>query len=540
MVEMKSVIAKNEKYRVEVTENVRYSKFNINEFIQTFEALKKDGFIDSDSFSDITWYMPCPVQHKPIKFNFNSKLSNPLKAYLCVRRMSGIAPRNLVNTLARLKSVIAATDNLNNESLVRDYFSKPTSQQLYATARELLNFLHFYPVPDIYNTVNGLVDNLYVTQNSRDLPNFYDVLTFDDAVNQYFYHHSIEETYHFYPVLLWWSITNIIPLRPVEFVHIKADCLHSKEDGSLWITLPRFKMRGTSLTEHYWEQEILIPWETFNLIKQFIEFSRYKGITSTYLIPKMHKINDRFRLTYRVTEDISTVSQLNNIIYYFYEEVLEKKYGEYMLERITPGDTRHFAIINMFLQGFNILSITRLAGHEELESPSNYYSHAEHFVKSFVYKLAQKKLEGVIGSKMGDGFIGVTRQKVERARFDLISEEELKKYRQVDYGYCKDKDFPRNCSEYCRNCDYYEFKPNINEWKEGIDWLESYSNELQKSISDALSLLATLSLDTHQVLKEMPSVTEEESKSVAVLLFKYLDHKAIIDARLLEEAYEYE
>lgn len=44
----------------------------------------------------------------------------------------------------------------------------------------------------------------------------------------------------------------------------------------------------------------------------------------------------------------------------FYKEIVEQMYLQHSLDKISPGDTRHFAIINMFLQGFNVLSIARL------------------------------------------------------------------------------------------------------------------------------------------------------------------------------------
>lgn len=75
----------------------------------------------------------------------------------------------------------------------------------------------------------------------------------------------------------------------------------------------------------------------------------------------------------------------------FYEEVVENIYGQYNIERIRSGDTRHFAIINMCLQGFNMLSIARMAGQEDLKSQHSYFSHAEHFSQSYVYRLAQKR-----------------------------------------------------------------------------------------------------------------------------------------------------
>ena len=51
----------------------------------------------------------------------------------------------------------------------------------------------------------------------------------------------------------------------------------------------------------------------------------------------------------------------------FYKIIVEEKYGRCNLERVKAGDTRHFAIINMCLQGFSMHNIATLAGHSELK-----------------------------------------------------------------------------------------------------------------------------------------------------------------------------
>jgi hypothetical protein len=259
------------------------------------------------------------------------------------------------------------------------------------------------------------------------------------------------------------------------------------------------------------------------------------GIESDYLIPQINKLNSRFRSPVNINKEAPTYHQFTKLLKLFYEEIVEKRYGEYYLSKITPGDTRHFAIMNLFLQGFNILSICRMAGHEELGSPANYYTHAKHYATSAVYKLAQRKIEGDIGSTMKDGFFGWRDKQVRRAKHNL--DDVIEKWRKVDYGYCKDTEgFPFNCVEDCRLCQrYYLFKPSVNEWQKGIDWFESLSKQLEEDASNTLNLMAMVSAGTFNTIKDLEPMTENESKSLSIMFFKYLDHKAIIDGRILEE-----
>jgi hypothetical protein len=47
-----------------------------------------------------------------------------------------------------------------------------------------------------------------------------------------------------------------------------------------------------------------------------------------------------------------------------------------------------------------------------------------------------------------------------------------------------------------------------------------------------------LSERTHHELKTLSPSSDQELKSLSVQLFKYLDHKALMEARLMEELYE--
>jgi hypothetical protein len=548
ILEVKSLVTKDDNYKVEIIEKYTFNeKINLNEYKELFEVLKESGYVKAHSFDDIRWYLPCPTTFKHIPFSFDvgrhSSFSSSLKSYVLLRRKSGKMPKTIKTDLRVLQKVIKSTNGLQDSKSVKEYFLQPLpEEEIYDTCHTLANYLTFYSIPKIRETVEEILEGLgRPSMNNRDLPRFNDVLSFDECINKYFANHSLEETIRFYPIFLWWVITNLIPMRPIDFLRIKSVCLPPvKDDGSYWIIIPRHKKKTSSLDESYFDQTLQIDKKTYLLIREFQLRLELLGIKSEYLIPPINKLNPRLKAPLTVSRDVPTEHQLRNLLVFFYEEIVENQFGEFHLERITSGDTRHFAIINLFLQGFNILSISRLAGHEEIRTPSNYYTHAEHFAKSAVYKFAQRRLEGKIGSTMKDGLIGRTDNQVRRAISNVVDENDTKKWRKVDYGFCKDTDyFPNNCVEDCRLCvQYYEFKPSVNDLKEGIEWLESFSKEMAQNAINTLHLMAMVSTNSYEKLKGIEKLNEIESKSLSVQFFKYLDHKAIIDARLLEEKLE--
>jgi hypothetical protein len=542
--EIRSLVTKDDKYQVEIEERYTFqAKKNIHHFKELFEIMNGLGYLKNNSFNDLVWTMPCPSTLKDVQFDFNlgkyRTLADSLKSYILLRRKAGKVPSYLGVNLRLLKKVIISTDGLRNKKSVKEYFLKPINEsELYDTCYLLANYLTFNQIPKIKEVVDDIFQGLKSpVANNRELPPFQDVLTFDDCVNKFFSCYSMDETFKWYPILIWWNLTNKLPMRPIDLLRTKSNCLDIKKDGSYWITIPRHKQQLTDLDRTYVYQTLQIDKENYQMIREFQMRLEEMGIESEFLIPSLEKIHPRFRAPTTMNKDAPSDSQHWNLITFFYEEVVEGKYGEFHLNRVTPGDTRHFAIMNLFLQGYNVLTIARLAGHDEITSPANYFTHAKFYAKSAVYKLAQRKTEDDIGSTMRDGFFGWRDKQVRRAKDNLDDENEVNKWRKVDFGFCKDiEDFPNNCLEDCRFCqEYYVFKPSVNDWRKGIQWFESVSKELEENAINTLNLMATISTTTYETLKGLETMNENESKSLSIQFFKYLDHKAIIDARILEE-----
>lgn len=522
-------------------QNIEYESFDIEKYKEMFQQLVDENYIHG-SFDYVNWGLPYEIYDYPVTLSFDiemfPELNTALKAYSVVRIMSGKSPMTIYNELALTKKSILSSDgfrNINKFESVLTTQCNISSYQGYEIAFAVKNFLSFYKV-DNHLRIIEICDSIPIyNKTSRDLPLFNDIMIFDDIVNDYFRTYPTDETVEFLPILMWWILTNVLPMRPSEFLLLKKDCLKEKDSGNspYRITVPRIKNESDS-------PEFIVRWDTveiddntFNIISQAIQRIENLGIYSDILFPvvlltlfkKRHgshtKKNKRINL-----RDFATLKKK------FYEKIVEDTYGQLNLERIKSGDTRHFAIINMCLQGFNMLSISRMAGQEDIRSQYSYYSHAEHFAQSYVYQLAQKKLENKIGKNMSTGIIGWKRYIYDKGKSTTQTNQENIVGR-VEYGICQERieTFPDSCIEYCEFCPNYVFNPSVNETTEAIEWLSSSSRTLEVNIREAIEIMKDISTNLTNSLR---NTNNDVLESTSRKLLTYMDMKATIDSMIME------
>jgi hypothetical protein len=141
---------------------------------------------------------------------------------------------------------------------------------------------------------------------------------------------------------------------------------------------------------------------------------------------------------------------------------MEKRYGYPSSDRLTTGDTRHYAFCNMMLQGFNMLSIARIGGHKTLRMQMHYHAHLEHFAESSVYILSQNHI------KPSKHFSNTSLNKEVEIRSKVLDKKDFTHLYEVEHGYCTDH--PSRCKVGdCRFCEFYFFSP-VNK-EQGRRWL---------------------------------------------------------------------
>lgn len=528
----------NQNEIIERKQNVKFNTFDLNQYEKMFEQLVKGNHVIG-SFDGPQWELPCGILDHTLLISFDievyHKFNNALKAYSVVRLLSGRTPSTIYNEIALIKKAVmessgfTATDKL--EALL-ELQSQAYKYQGYQMSTDIKNFLSFYRIPNYEKVIDICNNHQSYKGTARELPAFEDIMIFDDIVNDYFHNSPIEETLEYYPIMLWWLLTNILPMRPTDFLLLEKDCLEYNENyaSPYRITIPRTKNKSNSPGVDLRMDSIEIDEKAYSFIKSAIRKLDKINSESKYLFPvellweyrksKYSKKNERIN-----RRDFDLLKK------HFYEKVVEGIYGQDDLERIKSGDTRHFAIINMALQGFNMLSIARMAGHDEIKSQYSYYSHAEHFAQSYVYRLAQKRVENTITGEMNSGIFGWKRYVYDKGNsIDIDTLENI--VGRVKHGYCTEQKevFPETCIEHCEFCSNYAFKPALNEQKEAIAWLSDSSRSLGGRIRESIELMKDLSMNLSRMYRQG---NDDLLKSTSRKLMAYMDMKAMIDSKVM-------
>jgi len=536
----------NENEVIERKQNVKYDTFDLNKYKEMFHQLMENKHIYG-SFDQVHWELPCNISDYLIIIKFDIEIYQEfnlaLKAYSIVRLLSGRTPITVYNEVALIKRAILECDGLSDLQKLESLLEKQNqlySYQGYQMAIDLKRFITFYNTNNSNKIMDICNNQQMYTKTNRNLPDFEDVMIFDDVVNDYFQNYPIEKTLEFLPIMIWWLLTNIIPMRPSEFLSLKKNCLELNENrfSSYRIRIPRIKNNISLPNSKDLQDTIDIDEKAYNFIENAIQQLNAIDSKSQYLFPVA--LLSSFRKTKRKKKNERINRRDFDLLKKdFYENVVEDIYGKYDLERIKSGDTRHFAIINMALQGFNMLTIARMAGHGEIRSQYSYYSHAEHFSQSYVYRMAQKRLESQASNKMNSGIIGWKRYVYDKGKTVSIDEFDLKTIvGRVKFGYCMEKQsvFPETCIESCKYCSNFVFNPAVNEQKEAMDWLANSSRSLDTKIRESIELMRDLSMN---LSKSFIRGNDDLLKSTSRSLLTYMDMKAMVDSNLMEvEAFD--
>lgn len=481
-----------------IKDNAQYLHLDQQKYKNFFYELKSKNIL-SGNYNESVWQVNDTLIGYSRPFNFDieiyQELNEALKAYVIINLFNSVATVSIYNQFIHIKRLILKTAGLSDLKKLESYFEELRinyKNEAYVQSSTLKKFLNFYPIKN-YMDILKICSNYPkpLERRQRDLPNFEDVLTFDHIVNDYFQNNHLIETLKFLPIMVWWTITNVIPLRPSEFLLIKIDCIFQEKNYNKTkkIIVPRTKGRSKEIIE----EPVEIDESAYRFLQKTILLIKEIEPDSQYLFPvKLLKMFSKTNSTPKKNTRIN-IRDFGYLKELFYTEVIIKQYGHKELEMIKTGDTRHFAIINMALQGFNMHSIAQMAGHAEIKSQETYYSHAEHFAQSYVYKLAQLKFEKNVNFRFKNGLTGWKRYMYEKGKLLSAKINDDNIVGKVKYGYCKELkiNFPNSCIRHCKYCNKYIFAPVLNEQQEALLWLSDSSKELEKKLENVLSFYKT-------------------------------------------------
>lgn len=472
-----------------------------------------------------------------IRFNANMNKEEKLEFVLVVKcwaatLLNSLDIYSVHRYLRYLNEVVVVSDCFNTAAVEKtvDYINtvnNETKHKAFITCLGVLNFLDYYENIDensVYlKRLLNLKEEIGNQENIRTLPSPKDVFLFNEIFEEYFGSLSREsdEFIYYFPVYLWWNLTNLIPLRPFEFCGISRDALLPIDDN-YYIKLPRSDKKGSKSHNRNRIQivdTIKIPNSLGKEIDFYIEHTKVYGGTDTLIsIPAYqhfhyklhnHTISDR-----KIDNGKYSVAQIYRDINRFYKDIVSEKYGKTIRPReltynddnikllsdsydiseiISCGDTRHFAFLNLMRLGYSPVEIARLGGHLKLDTQYHYHNHKEFLLNIEVLKLMNKfrydksdelsknktiidvEINSVFKSNFGiDGFI--------KKRFVEVPTPIDTKPKKLEIGFCVDP-YQRCKVHDCSLCD---------SWRISIDEFKQNKNLIQAKVESAYNQIQNL------------------------------------------------
>jgi hypothetical protein len=399
------------------------STFLTNESInEAVKILKNEPLHYSGDFEDEEWIFFKDNLNTGLKRRINFK---ELKAYDSVH-----IPRNfqiivkcwiadlvskyhittVANYYSKLLKFLTYTNGFEQEK-VDEFVKWLTSTQTISnkdkqhTIFVVLNFLDYADIEagEVYiKPLLNLKRKIVRKKSYRALPPSKDILIFSQSIDAYFQEIKsnsnetmewISEKVSYYPVIIWWKLTTIIPIRPSELCLIKRDCL-SEERENYYLHLPRHKYpkKHPNVVD-----KVQIDQSTFDLISTYIRETDQFGPSDTLIsynsiLETSSAFVRAIRMSQKINIKVFTIEQLYLSIQSFYEKIVQQKFGfNIPLEnQLQPNDTRHLSIFSLMMQGVSPIEIARLANHKTISMKLNYAHHTEYWIDSEVFSLLQK------------------------------------------------------------------------------------------------------------------------------------------------------
>ncbi|MGN4644865.1 site-specific integrase [Bacillus cereus group sp. MYBK48-1] len=368
--------------------------------------------------------------------------------------------RSIYTTLLELLQI---TNYFNDapdevEERIRDLAESSSSKRSKVT--KWLYFLDFCEIEQLQKYKElfiSLKNSLSPKTGVRELPKAIDVFTLANCVEKYFKEDlSKEELLFFLPVKLWWKITNIIPMRPLEFCNIKRDCINH-EENRFFLRLPRKKRNPNLEKKRLGVSDTLeIDKEMYELIHDYIQITEGFGKTKTLVsypsivfAAKKLKLPGREKKLYN---EIFNAGALLTLLERFYEDVVFKKYKLSVERKINLNDTRHITFTSLLLQGISPIEIARLGGHTTLEAQYHYQQNVGFYVNTEIYKLAKDGIKGLDFEDI------VIREKI--SNMPISPPVPLNECVEMNLGYCTDLSMPCEHSTHCVFCSKWWVEPN--------------------------------------------------------------------------------
>ncbi len=507
--------------------------FSEEKYREIFHRLKSKGIMVNDDYDDKEWILKKNDGRKHhVKFNIeiNALWNEKLKHFVLVKLdMQKADCYSVSSAVRRIKAELSETNYLDTD-LIHTYRERigicdRTKSLCLSAFREFLLFINEGNVREYVDVINGVPQNY--TTRTRDLPCYQSILLFDYIINDFLQRTDVEERTRYYPVLIWWRLSSIIPLRPSEVYQLPKDCIYEK-NGKYFIHIERNKNNfGRKKYSSLIIKDFEIREDVYSIIRDYTdyisEFDDTKYLFSIESLKRTAGLRAK-------DEDVKRITHITmqTIYKHFKKEIIEQEYGYHMvplgqkksendIEEIKMGDVRHLAIINLMMMGYNPLYIMELAGHHKLNTQIGYYNHVDTFAtaKSHVLKEMMKKAENNLNFKdYGSGDYVLQKKLLGASYYDLPLVFDGK-------GRCRSKNFPYECVyTECIFCPH--FIPDRNLSRESYDALKEENEKDLETLQMELKLLMGDYTDSRKFEKVGKEIGVTLNKKILINAYQHI------------------
>lgn len=400
-------------------------------------------------------------------------------------------------------------------------YGEPSSNYKRAFINSLCNFFDYadLEIADEYLPVLvELKDKMPGHQsNVRKLPASQYVLSFSYYLEKHF--ETLMESFidkenfdkkllMVYPIVIWWRLTTIIPMRASEFCLIKRECLIvDKDKEKYYLQLPRIKQNSNRVQVM---DKVLVDNEMYQLINRYIDLTNQFGNTET-LISYRSIMNAESYNRGHMQKNTNQFNRQNleTLIPSFYRTI-EQVY-DFKVEQehqLRPNDTRHIAFMSLMMQGYSPVEIARLGGHKTIETQLHYSNHKEYWVDCEVFKLMKK----VKNTSLSSESVGTIPDEV---KLKVYGNEGTYKQK-MKIGFCKDEE--QKCeSKRCYFCSHWGISPE--EYLEKKETIQSEILEMRNNVNETATALQNLNKQflSDELLRRNPEMlTKIKTKANAI------------------------
>ncbi|MEB6225839.1 integrase [Mammaliicoccus sciuri] len=393
-------------------DNPYLTEYEVTYTTNLISELKSKGVFLSKSFYDDIWLFSHEYSPgRTIKLDFG-KIDNDLnrEEKLLIKCWIGsllekYRPSTCIHYFHHFCIAVNITkffslDRINHfvEWLHEDHITNNEKTYVLST---VFSFFDFSEIDNSSKYLAKLYDvrnKIKFVKNPIQLPSSKYILLFSYYLEKYFAdikkdklsddEEIIKKTILFYPILIWWNLTTIIPIRSTEFCLIKRDSI-SKEGNRFFLTITRIKKPLNDAVNYY--NKIEINESMYHLLNNYIELTEEYGESETLISYRSLIYADNPGRRELQKRDLNSFNKnnLEKLLKRFYKEVINEYYHINVPanQKLSPNDTRHIAFVSLMMQGISPVEIARLGGHRTIAAQYHYSFHKEYWIDNEVFKL---------------------------------------------------------------------------------------------------------------------------------------------------------